>query len=284
MLATLISNFGNINNEIFCDNLSNDPDGYRYKYLCLKDELAKHNIGIATPDINKINKSAINIYVDVPKKIIINPNAISVLIIAENACVYNKNWKKSYHDLFDIIFTWNDNYVDNKKYFKFQLTYKFPQKKRKVSFKRKKLLTLISANKKINHSNELYSERLRAIEWLEKNNSNEFDLYGRGWNKLVSSNKILNYIYSKLLHRLSFFNIRRDSYRGDIFDKLKTLSMYKFSICYENATNYPGYITEKIFHCFFSNVVPIYLGPKILTPIYLLTAILIKIDLTAIQI
>ena len=55
-----------------------------------------------------------------------------------------------------------------------------------------RIKTLINANKTTNHLNELYSERLRAIKWLEKNIPNEFDLYGRGWNKLISSNKIIN--------------------------------------------------------------------------------------------
>jgi hypothetical protein len=35
--------------------------------------------------------------------------------------------------------------------------------------------------------------------------------------------------------------------------------MYKFSICYENSIQ-NGYITEKIFDCLYSNVLPIYLG------------------------
>jgi hypothetical protein len=38
------------------------------------------------------------------------------------------------------------------------------------------------------------------------------------------------------------------------------LSQYKFSICYENARDIPGYITEKIFDCFFASCVPIYWG------------------------
>ncbi len=258
--ATLITNFANTSNEIFNVEKSNDPDGYRYKYLCLKRELSNNNINIATPDINKISKSEINIYVDIPKKLKINSRAVSALIIAENPTIHKKNWIESYHDLFDIIFTWNDNYVDNKKYFKFQLTYKFPQKTLKTPFNKKKFLTLISENKKINDENELYSERYNAIKWLEKIIPDEFDLYGRNWNKLISSNKLLNFLYSKLLHPISFFNIKSKSYKGDIFDKIQTLSMYKFSICYENAINYNGYITEKIFHCFFANVVPIYLG------------------------
>jgi len=42
--------------------------------------------------------------------------------------------------------------------------------------------------------------------------------------------------------------------------KLNTLSKYKFSICFENIKDQSGYITEKIFDCFFARTVPVYLG------------------------
>jgi len=50
------------------------------------------------------------------------------------------------------------------------------------------------------------------------------------------------------------------SYRGSVENKKKTLEKYKFSICYENAKDIPGYITEKIFNCFFAGCVPVYWG------------------------
>lgn len=40
---------------------------------------------------------------------------------------------------------------------------------------------------------------------------------------------------------------------------------YKFAICYENIKNQNGYITEKIFDCFFAGCVPIYWGAKNVT-------------------
>uniref|UniRef100_A0A6C0HQ30 Fucosyltransferase C-terminal domain-containing protein n=1 Tax=viral metagenome TaxID=1070528 RepID=A0A6C0HQ30_9ZZZZ len=40
---------------------------------------------------------------------------------------------------------------------------------------------------------------------------------------------------------------------------LEVLNKYKFIICFENSSN-DGYITEKIFNCFFSKTIPIYWG------------------------
>ena len=38
------------------------------------------------------------------------------------------------------------------------------------------------------------------------------------------------------------------------------MKKYKFAVCYENCQGFPGYITEKIFDCFFAGTVPIYWG------------------------
>ena len=50
------------------------------------------------------------------------------------------------------------------------------------------------------------------------------------------------------------------SYKRPISNKKTTLEKYKFSICYENVKDIPGYITEKIFDSFFAGCVPIYWG------------------------
>lgn len=74
------------------------------------------------------------------------------LFIGEPSVVLPQNWDTTRHDVFPIIFTWNDNYVDGNKYFKFRwpLTSSFPEVPQ-VPFKQKKLLTNISGNKFSTH-------------------------------------------------------------------------------------------------------------------------------------
>lgn len=43
------------------------------------------------------------------------------------------------------------------------------------------------------------------------------------------------------------------------------MEKYRFSICYENARDIPGYITEKIFDSFFAGCVPVYRGASNVT-------------------
>ena len=52
-------------------------------------------------------------------------------------------------------------------------------------------------------------------------------------------------------------------WRGYIPSKLGTITNYKWSICFENCAHEPwawDYVTEKIWDCFLSKVVPIYYG------------------------
>ena len=172
-------------------------------------------------------------------KAIKSPKKIEkVLIMQEPEVVCPLSYDTQYHKYFDKILTWNPDMLISDKYFLFHYPQPCPSKKYAVQYEKKRFLTMIAGNKSSNVENELYSKRREAISFMDKNNI-EFDLYGIGWEK------------ENLL-----------CYKGVVDDKLETLSRYKFCICYENQCNINGYITEKIFDCFFSGVVPIYWGAK----------------------
>jgi alpha(1,3/1,4) fucosyltransferase len=100
------------------------------------------------------------------------------------------------------------------------------------------------------YQNELYSERLKALRLLAKNNS--IDLYGRGWKRLISRNSLWIDFWKSL-------NTIRKVYMGECNVKLDVLSKYTFSVCFENC-RIEGYITEKIFDCFYAGCIPLYWG------------------------
>lgn len=164
-----------------------------------------------------------------------------ILMLKEPSTVCPQSYNKQFHQYFDSILTWNDDLLESNKYHKFQYPQVVADKKYKVPFEDKKFVTMIAGNKKSAELNELYSQRYEAIKFFE-NHHYGFDLYGYGWEK----------------ERLS-------NYRGKVDKKLDTLSKYKFSICYENMCNVKGYITEKIFDCFFAGVVPVYWGADNIT-------------------
>jgi len=179
------------------------------------------------------------------------------LFLWEAPAVSPANWDPELHKLFPLIFTWHANYVDGNKFIKIHWpqTRQFPYVPN-IQFKNKKLLVNISMNKFSSHPRELYSARRAAIRYFEQNQPENFDLYGVGWNRPVN-------IFEKILP------ITRQiypSYRGTVNNKWDVLPQYRFSLCYENIYDEPGYVTEKIFDSMRAGCVPVYWGaPNIIT-------------------
>jgi hypothetical protein len=99
-------------------------------------------------------------------------------------------------------------------------------------------------------SNELYSVRIAAMAALAS--TGYIDLYGRGWRKWLSRASMW---WPYLKNRSSLMSI----YQGTCDSKYEVLSRYEFCLCFENMAM-KGYVTEKIFDCFYAGTIPLYLG------------------------
>ncbi len=91
---------------------------------------------------------------------------------------------------------------------------------------------------------ELLTERLRAIRHFSSHGG--IDLWGRKWDSVYPGQE-------------PFAEAIRTSWRGPVADKYEAYSRYRFVICYENMA-IRGWITEKLFDCLYTGVVPVYLG------------------------
>jgi alpha(1,3/1,4) fucosyltransferase len=90
-----------------------------------------------------------------------------------------------------------------------------------------------------------YRARLRAIEAFS--NLADFDLFGEGWDARHPA-------VEPGLHAAA-----QRVYRGPVDEKLSLLAQYRFALVFEN-TRFPGYISEKLFDCFFARCIPVYSG------------------------
>lgn len=139
----------------------------------------------------------------------------------------------SYYTLYNRVYTWNDDLIDNSKFFKIYYPSLMPMEEDIPSFEDKKFCSMVAGN--------WTKVRVRIVEFFEDKPDGDFDFYGR---------------YQ--------FNSR--NYRGAIpgfhsgKDKILVLKNYRFCICFENSTHLRGYITEKIFCCFAAGCVPVYWG------------------------
>lgn len=286
MKKILLSWKGFENNKIFTYNDSNNFNG-PWKHL--KNKLSEIDYDISTIDTSEIGDADFILFIDetslgIPKKpknnlrnlikSIIKPsksfNGKSIydkaidagkrssmaIMLWEPAVIDPDNYTQELYDRFDTVLTWNDDLVDDKKFFKFLHPHQEKNNNyTEVKFEDKKMLVNISMNKYSNHTNDLYRERRSSIEYFEKNSGDQFDLFGYGWN--TPKNKCERYF--------PFLVKKYKNYRGTCEDKIDVLSKYKFSICYENIKNEKGWITEKIFDCFHAKNIPIYWGASNIT-------------------
>lgn len=160
-----------------------------------------------------------------------------VLFMWEPPTVQKRLYKSRLQDGFSKIYTWDDDLIDGKKFFKFYYPVLQPRRDPVVPFEQKKLCTLIFSNKHSKHPQELYSEREEVIKFFEQQVDADFEFYGWGWEKAGYAN-----------------------YRGAVADKIDVLRGFRFCFCYENMQGRKGYITEKIFDCFAAGCIPIYWG------------------------
>ena len=247
-------------------------DSQKYKgfettiFVFLKNFLKKRNININTYDVVTKKVPFRYVYFDAPypwnfdawKTILFNRKK-NILICNESSLIIPFNYWKVFHLFFTKVFTWYDPLIDNKRYFRMRLPKSsigintLPKK-----FTEKKFLILINANKlpfypfKLFNlfGKELYSERIKSIEFFESKVPDKFYLYGRGWNKPKKNN----------LSELIFGYKKYMTYKGEVDDKIELLSNFKYCLCFENLTDVNGYITEKIFDCLKAKCIPIYWG------------------------
>lgn len=248
------------NNECFNSHSSSNRDNYLEHIIQLKAKFQKAGIDLSTGDINLPDNSDAIIQYGTNLNILKNTNKKKYYLIAlESPIVDTGAVNPKQHKYFNKIFTWNDELVDNKKYFKVNDSHKFPSHVEK-KYDGKNLCCTISGNKIPHYSNknELYSKRVEFIRWFEKHHPEEFGLYGTDWNTYQFPDSFFGKIVNKMKikRKKNIFT----SYKGVIKSKNYIMKKYKFSICYENCKGYKGYITEKIFDSFFAGCVPIYWG------------------------
>ena len=117
--------------------------------------------------------------------------------------------------------------------------------------KRQRRIVVVNGNHKpVARHNELYSKRIEAMASLAK--AGVIDLYGRGWERWWSRNSMW----------LTYWGNRRtlmSIYKGSCTSKYEVMRHYAFALCFENM-EMKGYITEKIFDCFYAGTIPLYWG------------------------
>lgn len=251
-------------------------DNNFFKFTKLKEAFAIKGVNlIATHEINSYENVDAIIVNDQPKnkELLMKIEAYSgpkFLIAEEAPFIYPENYDLKRSSEYSLIFTYLHGHALSQKYvyaFPFFLDRNSALKVREsdVDPALKKKKVFIGTQKKpqekiINNSN--YSMRDDLIRWYSEHEPNDFDLYGRKWDRLYFDGrgiiqKALNY------HKFDNFSVMKSDqykavYRGQLGSKYDELSRYKFQFCFENSIGYEGFITEKIIDSIICRNVPVY--------------------------
>lgn len=250
------------NNNSFFDLAHKlNRDNCVYPYYAMRQMFKTHGIELNTYDVNGGNQIIFELHVDVHSRSKFNPR---YLLMLETPQVCLSNSVRSNFDCYRKVFTWNDELVDGDRFIKINFPNPIQIYPANGFSIRDKFCCLIASNRALAVQDDriLYPERIKDIRWFEKNAPQDFDLYGVDWNMPVLKGNILGKILRRLWRFIGFFiNFKPfPSYRGKVVYKREVLARAKFAICYENVRDLPGYITEKIFDCFFSGCIPVYWG------------------------
>ena len=282
MIIGSIYGWENGQDDIFNVLSSRNRDNCLEPMRVLNSLASQNGIELHTEDVNRYQGVVpdFSLYVE-SLDCVLSTAKKNYLILYETPLTVPRNADGRYLNHFDTIFTWNQGLLENgikdasginissDRFIEIFHPNPIPTECttdfRFSSYDdRPDFCCLIGSNRHASvwDERELYSERVMAIKWFEANAISEFKLYGNGWKvpqkRLGNLGKLcyrMDKIIPFLLGRPAF-----PSYQGPARTKYEVLRKTKFSICFENARDIDGYITEKIFDCFFAGCVPIYWG------------------------
>ena len=269
--------------DLFNPQSSRNRDDCLEPFRELKAQALARGIQLHTLDVNQSEgkESDFNLYIEsVP--LITQGQGKNYLIRFETNLTVLANADAAYLQQFDGIFTWDKSLLEanpqsttglglaKEKLHSITIPNPLPagfSQHRVVNLgfsARPQFCILIASNRHANCLDEraLYAERVKAIRWFEANAPSDFVLYGHGWKVPQKRFGMLGKLRYRLAKVPPFVMGKPvfPSYDGPVNSKFTALSQARFSICFENARDIRGYLTEKIFDCLFAGCVPIYWG------------------------
>jgi hypothetical protein len=262
------------------------PEGQGFKNLlfpfpALRNQLRILGFELATKDIHAPEDSSLLIAWDDPHAVSGRKaeGALWCLVIQEPPVYAPETWDRTWHEQFDIVFTYDRSQVDDQKYFYYRLPadtefFSLPPVIDERTYGARTLAVTVS-NAIQRHANPIHpncthADRYRTIRWYGKNHPGDFGFFSgtfeqRNFFLELRGGVLLRRALGQRAFRTMAAVLQRDLrrvFKGELtpLGKFDAVRAYNFYYCYENTTHIPGYVSEKLFDCFYSGVVPIYWG------------------------
>lgn len=249
-----------------------DRGKFHLPFARLRDEFLRHGIELNTPDRNTGRPVLFELHINAQRRA---PAAPGYAYLYENSLVRPRNERPAALAAYRKVFSWNPTLASRLtaagRTGPTVVTLPYPNRLGSgdpvpTFAERPHGCVLVATNKcPAADPRDLYARRVEAISAFEAHAPLDyFGLYGRGWEFPLGRPGKLGRLLTSLRRRLLPPPAVRPfpSWRGPVADKDALLRNAKFAVCYENAADIPGYITEKIFDCLRTGCVPIYWGPR----------------------
>jgi len=250
-------------NRIFQPGAGPNGGDFFLPWRQLRERFTREGIELNTRDLNDGRAIAFEFHLNAQRKLPASTPCYSFLY--EDPLVRPLNADRMQLARYRKVFTWNEALIDGEHFLR--LDYPNDLTVRDVAgwHDRPLFCVLIASNKALRHADAraLHGRRVEVIRHFEAVAPELFMLYGHGWDIPA----VQPGAWGRIAKRLHEWRRRWQpgkapfpSYRGKVGKKSEVLERARFCICYENSRGSPGYVTEKIFDCFSSGCVPVYIG------------------------
>jgi len=248
-------------NEIFVPGAGSNGGEFHLPYRQMRELFRESGIELSTADMNVGREVVFELHINAQRRL---PKCPAYAYLYEDPIIRPLNNELAQLRRYRKVFTSNETLVDGKQILRVDYPNDLSLRPVPNFVERDLFCVMIASNKALLHPHplSLHPNRIEIIRFFESQAPELFALYGKGWDIPAVRPGLTGRIIKRVNEwRASIAPSRPfPSYCGTVYSKSEVLDRAKFSICYENSRGSPGYLTEKIFDCFTSGCIPIYIG------------------------
>lgn len=250
-------------NRIFQPGAGPNGGDFFLPWRQLRERFAREGIELNTADVNAGREVVFEFHLNAQRELPARTPCYTFLY--EDALVRPLNADKARLMQYRKVFSWNETLIDGEHCLRLDYPNDLGVREVPGWHGRPLFCVLIASNKALRHPDPraLHGKRIEVIRHFEAHAPDLFSLYGQGWDMPA----VQPGAWGRIAKRLHEWGRRWrpddkpfPSYRGKVGKKAEVLDRARFCIAYENSRGSPGYLTEKIFDCFTSGCVPVYIG------------------------
>jgi hypothetical protein len=250
-------------NRIFQPGAGPNGGDFFLPWRRLRERFAREGFELNTADVNASRTVDFEFHLNAQRRLPSHTPCYTFLY--EDPLVRPLNADRARLQRYRKVFTWNEDLIDDRHCLRLDYPNELGVRDVPGWHERPLFCVLIASNKALRHADAraLHGQRVEVIRHFEIHAPELFTLYGHGWD----IPPVQPGAWGRIAKRLHEWRRRWrpmdppfPSYRGKVGKKAEVLDQARFCICYENSRGSPGYLTEKIFDCFTSGCVPVYIG------------------------